>query len=98
LFAEVFLIEIGLSEDWQAFARSLLLTLPLQSLMGRDKFDAEFERCKEYFLRGITGEDREDEKDDAEQRVRWLDEEYSSFWGAADKNGKIVCSICDFEL
>ncbi len=54
----------------------MLLTLPLPSVLGKDKFYAEFDRCRGYYLHGIPDELLEV----ATQRFPFLDEMQASIW------------------
>lgn len=62
-------------EEWKTFASSILLCLP--SVVGHNKFEAEFLRCCAYLVSGAGDDTREIER----SRAGWLAGEYLRFHG-----------------
>jgi hypothetical protein len=66
----------------------MLLTLPLSVVFGSEKFKAEYERCRGYYLHGIADE----QLGDANKRLDWLKEEEASIWGG-DRRGMFEIAV-----
>ncbi|KAJ7641022.1 rho GTPase activating protein 22 [Roridomyces roridus] len=63
-------------EGWQAYARAVLLCLPL--IAPRERVEAELARCAGYLL---SGAEEGEESDRAKARVVWMKGEYTRMHG-----------------
>lgn len=85
-----FLADIEKAREYEAFASSVLLCVPLL-VQDRARFESEFIRCAGYYVSGA--EETSDAKELAKDRVTWLVRRYLAYHGEpkAAESWKTFC-------